>query len=1188
MTLYRMSNAFRIAAIYAIVGALWILLSDKIVYSLAPNQETASTLATYKGWAFVFVTAYLLYWERKKTGDALSKNNVHLLQPVRAPGQLGFILAVILPFIALGLQWMLWPYVSPFVWFFFFPTVFFSARLGGLRGGLFSTLLSSAIVWYFFLDPQLSWKIGSSSHIFSIIVFFVMGYLISDSQQRLNLANRLAHTALLESEERFSLILRTNPNPMLIVSKNGQIVQANEQAEKTFGYEAGTLPGIDIDSLVPDRIWETHETNRAKYIGDTQPLPFLPRRGVFGRRRDGSEFPAEVTIGPLRIRGESYIVSTVIDITERKLADDNLRKNESLYRELVQNANSAIIRWKRDGTITFFNEYAEKFFGYRAEEILGRDVNILVPRTESTGGDLTSLVQNIVDHPERFINVINENICRDGHRVWMTWTNKPIRDENGDVTETLAVGADITERKRVESALRENEKLLHQALEASKGGIWEWNLQTNENVWSEELWKIYGLEPFSSKPSYESWLSTIHPDDRAGAAQTVQDAAKNETELNAEWRVVDKDGAQRWLMSRGRPMRDASGQAVRYLGIVLDITERKQAEEALRQNELKHRMILESMVDNVVILDAEGKIQYINHVSPGLSNEEVLGSNWLMWLDEANRAIAEQAIQQTMTTGEVTEVEYRAVGAGRKTNWFRVKFVRMPDASAQRVLLIAMDISVRRQAEEAVRQTEKRFKALIEKAPDGIVLVGPQNNFTYVSPSAKKMFGYGGDDPITTTPNESTHPDDLPAVLTALQSLLQDPSQVPELQYRFKNKDGSWRWIESTFSNLLAEPGVEAIVINFRDITERRQAQQQIEEQIARLNALRSIDLVISSNFDLKPSLNLILPHIIEQLGVDAADVLTFDPIMYQLEYAAGAGFLSNPTDQARGQLTRSLAGEVILKGKPLYVPNLRQHADESGRLPFSGKEKFTSYYAVPLIAKGYVKGVLEVFSRKQLNPRPDWVNFLDALAHQAAIAIDNIRLFNDLQRSNYDLIHAYDLTIEGWSNALDLRDKETEGHTLRVTDLTMKLVREMGIPEGDIIHIRRGALLHDIGKMGVPDHILFKPGPLTDEEWVIMRQHPIHAYNLLSRIEFLRPALNIPHYHHEKWDGTGYPEGLKGKQIPLEARAFAVIDVWDALRSDRPYRKSWPGEKVREYLMGESGRHFDPHMVDTFLSMKL
>ncbi|MBL8100682.1 MAG: response regulator [Anaerolineales bacterium] len=191
-----------------------------------------------------------------------------------------------------------------------------------------------------------------------------------------------------------------------------------------------------------------------------------------------------------------------------------------------------------------------------------------------------------------------------------------------------------------------------------------------------------------------------------------------------------------------------------------------------------------------------------------------------------------------------------------------------------------------------------------------------------------------------------------------------------------------------------------------------------------------------------------------------------------------------------------------------------------------------------------------------------------------------------NIETAHEQLLSAYDATIEGWSRAMDLRDKETEGHTLRVTDLSVKLARNMGINEGELLFIRRGALLHDIGKLGVPDSILHKPSALSDEEWETMRQHPQFAYDMLYPIEYLRPALDIPFCHHEKFDGTGYPRQLKGEQIPLSARIFAIVDVWDALTSDRPYRPAWEKQKAMDFINEQSGKHFDPKVVEAFNKM--
>lgn len=191
-----------------------------------------------------------------------------------------------------------------------------------------------------------------------------------------------------------------------------------------------------------------------------------------------------------------------------------------------------------------------------------------------------------------------------------------------------------------------------------------------------------------------------------------------------------------------------------------------------------------------------------------------------------------------------------------------------------------------------------------------------------------------------------------------------------------------------------------------------------------------------------------------------------------------------------------------------------------------------------------------------------------------------------NIEETHAQLLAAYDATIEGWSRALDLRDKETEGHSKRVTELTLLLSKMAGIPELDMIHIHRGALLHDIGKLGIPDSILLKTENLTDEEWALMKMHPQYAYDMIGSIEYLKLALDIPFCHHEKWDGTGYPQGLKGREIPFSARLFAIVDVWDALTSDRPYRPAWEKEKAFEYIQTQSGKHFDPQVVELFLKM--
>ncbi|MBI3942892.1 MAG: GAF domain-containing protein [Chloroflexi bacterium] len=360
----------------------------------------------------------------------------------------------------------------------------------------------------------------------------------------------------------------------------------------------------------------------------------------------------------------------------------------------------------------------------------------------------------------------------------------------------------------------------------------------------------------------------------------------------------------------------------------------------------------------------------------------------------------------------------------------------------------------------------------------------------------------------------------------------------------------------------------------------------ETQRRLQHLAALHAIDGAVSTSRDLDPTLNILLDQVTTHLGVDAADVLLLDPQTQILEFAAGRGFSTDALKHTRLRWGEGHAGHAVQERRIVSISNLIEDPGDFIRSPQLLQEAFLVYFGAPLIAKGQVRGVLEIFHRggPPLGIDPEWLNFLEALASLVAIAIDNAELFDGLQRANKELAEAYDTTLEGWSRALDLRDQETEGHTRRVTEVTLRLARSMGMPAEELEHVRRGALLHDIGKIAIPDSVLLKPGPFTDAEWKIMQQHTIYAYELLSPIAYLRPALDIPYCHHEKWDGTGYPRGLKDTEIPLAARIFAVVDVWDALRSDRPYRPAWPEEKAREYIRDQAGKHFDPQIAEMFL----
>ncbi|HND48778.1 MAG TPA: GAF domain-containing protein, partial [Anaerolineales bacterium] len=362
---------------------------------------------------------------------------------------------------------------------------------------------------------------------------------------------------------------------------------------------------------------------------------------------------------------------------------------------------------------------------------------------------------------------------------------------------------------------------------------------------------------------------------------------------------------------------------------------------------------------------------------------------------------------------------------------------------------------------------------------------------------------------------------------------------------------------------------------------------EQAKQQLHHLLALHQIDLAIASNLDINITLNILLSSVQTELEVDSASILLFNTSTNLLEFTAGLGFKTDIIKFTNVRLGDGIAGRAASEQRTASCPDIEQEYAESSRSQLIVEEGFVSHFATPLIIHSHMKGVLEVFHRTTLLPDHEWFNYFETLATQAVIAIENATLLQNLQFTNKELTQAYDATIEGWSRALDLRDHETEGHTQRVTEMSLELANKMGMSEEEKADLRRGALLHDIGKMGVPDAILHKPGDLTESEWQIMRQHPSFAYQMLSPITYLKRAIEISYCHHERWDGSGYPHGLKGEEIPLAARVFAIVDVFDALTSNRPYRKAWTHEKAYQYIQSQAGKHFDPEIVKVFLTNK-
>jgi PAS domain S-box-containing protein/putative nucleotidyltransferase with HDIG domain len=871
---------------------------------------------------------------------------------------------------------------------------------------------------------------------------------------------------------------------------------------------------------------------------------------------------------------------------EQKITTSELR-----YRRLFEAAQDGILILDAEtGAITDVNPYLIHMLGYSREEFIEK-------KLWEVGA-----FKDIEANKEAF-----EALQRN---EYIRYEDLPLRAKDGRLIQVEFVSSvywvgdekvvqcdirDITEHKQIIAALQGNEKKYHDLINQSPDGYFIIELSGNiltvnkaickELEFSEEellSMHIWDIIPEQYLDQYRERLTKILE------GKSLKDAA--------EYIVHGKHGGLHFVEVLSAP-RYSGRDIIGFQGIARDITARKRVENALQESEAKFRQLI-AHLPTVVYMNPVGDSSSTLYVSPQI--ETLLGytpEEWLadpnLWSKTLHPEDSQHVLKQVTITDQSNkpfEMEYRMIARDGRLVWVHDQVILVNDGKGQPQFWqgIMLDITERKEAQESMHEKER---LLSEAQSIGHIGSWSYNILTDTLQYSDEMYRL-----MDTSPEDFQHTiagflsliysSDHPMVMKWVENL-KAGRQLKELDFRVFHRNGELRFIQTRGAVLVDSAGNPVrFVGTAQDISERKMAEIQIHQQIQRLTALSTIDQTIISTVDLDIIMETILSQVVAQLQVDATDVLLIHPNSEMLEHAAGRGFRTQAAEAAQIPIGRSVAGRVVKERHPIKIDDLREQPRDSCLSERLAGEGFVFYLGVPLISKGKVKGVLEVFHRTPFHPYAEWVDFLHTLAGQTALAIENASLFANLEQFNRELSQAYDSTIEGWSRALELRDKEEEGHTLRVTELTLALARTFSFTDTQMLYIRWGALLHDIGKMGIPDTILLKQDKLNDEEWVIMRKHPQYAYALLQPITFLLPALNIPYYHHEKWDGSGYPHGLKGEQIPLPARIFAVVDVWDALISERPYRRAWTQEQADKHIQLSSGTHFDPQGVDAFMQM--
>jgi PAS domain S-box-containing protein len=950
---------------------------------------------------------------------------------------------------------------------------------------------------------------------------------------------RRSEEALRLSESRLRTIVEGTQALLMSVDANGRFTYANDATARTLGFASPEeLMGKSyLHFIHPEdrqRVLDTFVNQaNARQLSSMQEFRILDPEG----KVKWYSFVSTLAVKDGQVVGQSGVAQ---DITERRQAENALRESEEQVGATFEQAAVGLAQLAADGTFLRFNQRLCDIVGYPREELVTKSFQDIThpDDVEDDVANLNRLLANEIQTYSKEKRYIRKN----GSSVWVNLTVSVVREPAGAAKYLVSVIEDITERKQAEVEILRRaaqQAALNAILAAGiRGGA---DLEGLLNVAIDQTVTALGLEigaiwiaPTGGR-AHSFVMRGLPVDTRATMGQLAGSG-----EIPALESTVSDSS---WSSTGG------FADTMRLFGIKSTLTTPLLfGGRVIGGVSVASPTPREWKTDEVALVEAVGSQLGIVIERARLYEETRQRMDELEAVSRVSGALREaQSLQQILD--KLLDETLATLGADSGGIWLH-------DPPSQQLRPAASRGWFADLLEHGLPANEGIAGATFAGAEAVVSREFRSDPRSRVAAGDQLPEGWGGACVPLRTSAE---------VVGVLFVSVRLPREIENQELRLLNT--------------LAEIGGNAI--------HRTRLHEQTESQLMEAEALRDVERAVASSFDLSLTLGLVSKHATQLLGADASAVLVLSASTHDLEYAAWCGFHSRAPVRTRLGLAGSLAGRVAMERRMISVAD-PTHKGESGQCPsFYAAEGFVSYCGVPIIAKGALKGVLEVLHRSHLDAGPHWPELLTTLAGQAAIAIDNNSLFDGLQRSNAELTMAYEATLEGWSRALDLRDRETEGHSQRVTEMAVRLAITMGVPDADLVHVRRGALLHDIGKLGVPDQILLKPGKLTDEEWVIMRGHPLLAYDLLAPITYLNPALDIPYCHHEKWDGTGYPRQLRGEEIPLPARIFSVVDVWDALGSDRPYRPAWPREKIMAYMREQSGLHFDPRILAAFLTMQ-
>ncbi len=1008
---------------------------------------------------------------------------------------------------------------------------------------------------------------------------------------------------LQNSEARYRAIVEDNPEMIIRFKPNGLITFANQALCSFLETTSANVIGCRLSEIPSQRFQRVAE----RLLVDLNPSmnPEISEHQVIGKNEE--VFWYRWKTQPIRNDEGQFIEYQSIgeDITHGKRVELANMQSEQNLRTLMEAMKLFAVITDIEGNITFCNSHFLEITGYQKDEAMGINFyDHFIPKE-----DVAELKHIMLSRAkEGVIPQRNENmlLTKSREQSLISWNNTLLRDDEGKITAIASIGQDITEKYFTGKV----QEILYKIAESTITSI---NL--------DELFKSIHVILLELMPAENFFIALYDPEidlitfpyfvDQFDERPAPRKPGKGLTDhvlrtrksllvdpetfaVLEEEKVVEKIGSDSvdWIgiplliesraigvmvvqtYSEGVRFSKRDEQLLTFVSAQVAIAiERKRAEQALSTSTKRNELLIQASTDCIFLESLSGHILDCNKVAEeiyGYTREELLSMNvadlvlvdfledkqdYIKWQIEQGGRFND--IPNVRKDGSVFPVEVSTKITDVEGTKFAVAYVR--------------DVTERKNIEKSIRESEAKFKALAQTAAAGI-FINIESRFLYVNPMWCEIIGYSEEELLNTSVWTILNHGEGERIKQKYAELSSSGSEMIRFETSCCSKDGDKKWLDIT-AGFIDYQGRKATIGTVIDITNRKRREHDLEVMAKISDALRN-DLTRDQ------VRTTILNELMDLLSIDGAIITTVEKEEGLPNLVKAIGCWAE-TDSQKLRRNEGLSGFIISTSKA-YVNFDAPHDPYFAFPEMLGN--LSTVAGVPLLAKGETIGSILIGSSRVI--MDDELRLLKTIGDLAASAIHRSDLYEQTSVQASELKQAYDATLEGWAHALELRDKETQGHSLRITRMTLELAKRMGYAQESLENIRRGALLHDIGKMGVPDTILLKPGRLTEDEWAIMQKHPTYAYEMLSELPYFKEALDIPYCHHEWWDGSGYPRGLKGEQIPLAARIFAIVDAWDALVSDRPYRKAWTKKEALKHIIDQAGSHFDAEVVKGFVEL--